>query len=210
MWPPCSTPSCEGSRTTEVAPEGIEVVSDEGVPVQVSRRESSEEGRVRLYEQVRAVPYATDGAHDGESLLVVGRGDCLAKAGYLLAGLRAQGLVARPVRWLYLLPPRPDEVYGLRSREDVHTAVEVWLAGRWVMVDATFDPPLAAAGFTVGQWDGATGTAPACEPAGPLWRPGEGPPPMPRGHGTGPDPGGPAYRTAFNRWLRDVRAAGEA
>ncbi|MCM2390748.1 hypothetical protein [Streptomyces albipurpureus] len=63
--------------------------------------------RVRLFERVRAVPYATDGAHAAAELVTVGRGDCLAKSAYLVDGFRAPGCPARRVRWLYHLPDQP-------------------------------------------------------------------------------------------------------
>ncbi|MEV0623687.1 transglutaminase family protein [Nonomuraea sp. NPDC050404] len=166
--------------------------------------------RIALFLAVRNVPYATDGAHDADTLMTLGRGDCLAKSAYLIEGFRALGYQARRVRWLYHLPDRPAEVRLLPSREDVHSAVEVLIEGRWTLVDATHDPPLAAAGLTVAEWDGITDTIPAYEPRGPLWRPGDGPEPVPN---AGVDENavvdrGNRYQKAFNRWLREVR--GEA
>ncbi|MFJ4342613.1 transglutaminase domain-containing protein [Streptomyces sp. NPDC088915] len=166
------------------------------------------EDRIRLFERVRAIPYATDGAHDAASLLTEGRGDCVAKADYLVTHLPNIGVPARRVRWLYHLPPEPAEVNLLISREDVHTAVEAQVDGRWVLVDATHDPALGAIGLTVAEWDGHTATTPAYEPVGPLWRPGDPiPEPVPNRNSTRPfDPAaGRVYRAAFNRWLRDAR-----
>ncbi|WP_329492611.1 transglutaminase domain-containing protein (plasmid) [Kitasatospora sp. NBC_01246] len=157
--------------------------------------------RLRLFETVRAIPYATDGAHDADSLLAAGRGDCLAKSAYLGREFRRLGYPVRRVRWLYRLPAEPAEVLLLASREDVHTATEVRIGDRWVLVDATYDPPLARAGFTVATWDGHHDTLPAHPPAGPLWRPGDGPEPV----SLHPGPGGPRYREAFNTWLHSVR-----
>lgn len=164
--------------------------------------------RIALFLAVRDVPYATDGAHDAETLMAFGRGDCLAKSAYLIKGLRALGYQARRVRWLYHLPDRPAEVRLLPSREDAHSAAEALIDGRWTLVDATHDPPLAAAGLAVAVWDGVTDTVPAYEPRGPLWRPGDGPEPVPNaGSGATADAeGGGRYQKAFNRWLREVRA----
>ncbi|WP_170223021.1 transglutaminase domain-containing protein [Nonomuraea turkmeniaca] len=163
--------------------------------------------RIALFLAVRNVPYATDGAHDAEALMGVGRGDCLAKAAYLIGGFRALGYQARRVRWLYYLPDQPAEVWTLVSREDVHTASEVLIEGKWRLVDATHDPALAAAGLVVAEWDGLTDTVPAYEPQGPLWRPGDGPEPRPNADvDEADDAGGGAYQEAFNRWLRAVRA----
>lgn len=161
-----------------------------------------------LFHQVRAVPYATDGSHTADDLLAVGRGDCLAKAAYLLREAARLGYEVRRVRWLYHLPPLPAEVALLPSREDVHTAVEILLDGRWVLMDATHDPPLAVAGLTVADWDGATDTVPAYPPIGPLWRPGDGQEPAPNGGAVADEGAGRAYRRAFNRWLAGARTGG--
>ncbi|MEU0857502.1 hypothetical protein ABZ352_18965 [Streptomyces griseofuscus] len=165
--------------------------------------------RISLFRTVRAVPYATDGAHDAASLTTVGRGDCLAKSAYLAREFATLGVPARRVRWLYHLPPHPAEVSLLPSREDVHTAVEIRLGAAWVLVDATHDPALAAAGFTVADWDGLTDTVPAYPPAGPIWREGDATPePVPNACRGAADPGaGRAYQLAFNQWLRAERGA---
>ncbi|TMR22480.1 hypothetical protein ETD86_11585 [Nonomuraea turkmeniaca] len=166
--------------------------------------------RIALFLTVRNVPYATDGAHDAEALMSVGRGDCLAKSAYLISGFRALGYQARRVRWLYHLPDQPAEVWSLISREDVHTAAEVLIECRWRLVDATHDPGLASAGLVVAEWDGRTDTVPAYEPKGPLWRPGDGPEPRPNADVDElDDAGGDGYQKAFNRWLRAVRAQTE-
>ncbi|WP_055530171.1 transglutaminase-like domain-containing protein [Streptomyces graminilatus] len=167
--------------------------------------------RLRLFEAVRAVPYATDGAHDAENLMASGRGDCLAKSAYLTTGFRRLGYPARRVRWLYLLPDQPPEVSLLPSREDVHSAAEVLIDGRWVLVDATHDPALAPAGLTVAAWDGVGNTDPAYPPCGPVWRAGSGPEPVPNaGLPAASELAGRRYQVAFNRWLRDVRTSGTA
>ncbi|UBU16439.1 transglutaminase domain-containing protein [Nonomuraea gerenzanensis] len=164
--------------------------------------------RIALFLAVRDVPYATDGAHDADTLMTLGRGDCLAKSAYLIRGFLALGYLARRVRWLYHLPDRPAEVRLLPSREDVHSAVEVLIEDRWTLVDATHDPPLTAAGLAVAEWDGITDAVPAYEPRGPLWRPRDGPEPVPNAgiDETADVDSGDRYQTAFNRWLRQVRA----
>ncbi|MGP3912993.1 transglutaminase domain-containing protein [Nonomuraea sp. 10N515B] len=163
--------------------------------------------RIALFLAVRNVPYATDGAHDASTLMTFGRGDCLAKSAYLIEGFLALGYQARRVRWLYHLPDQPTEVWLLPSREDVHSAAEVLINGRWTLVDATHDPPLAAAGLAVAEWDGIADTVPAYVPCGPLWRPGDGPEPVPNADTTATDvDSGDRYQKAYNRWLSEVRA----
>lgn len=159
--------------------------------------------RCDLFTTVRAIPYATDGAHDASTLLRAGRGDCLAKADYLHRGLARLGHRVRRVRWLYLLPAEPPEVSLLPSRQDVHTAVEVLISGRWTLVDATHDPALSALGLTVATWDGLTPTVPAYPPVGRVWR-GDGPEPLPAAWPPDQE-AGRRYRAAFNRWLNTAR-----
>ncbi|WP_330173018.1 hypothetical protein OG875_05065 [Streptomyces sp. NBC_01498] len=154
---------------------------------------------------MRNIPYATDGAHTADTLLAVGRGDCLAKSAYLLREFTRLGHQARRVRWLYHLGDQPAEVQLLPSREDVHTACEIRLDGAWVLVDPTHDPELAAAGLTVADWDGLTDTAPAYPPCGEVWRPGGGPEPVPNGGAAPSICAARAYQRAFNQWLEQVR-----
>ena len=97
-----------------------------------------------LFEAIRDLPYATDGAHDDAGPARRGRGDCLA----LL------GCATRRVRWRCHLPDQPPAAALLPSREDIHSAAEVWIGGRWVLIDATHDPPLVRGGLTVADWDG--------------------------------------------------------
>ncbi|NJP98642.1 hypothetical protein HCN51_56070 [Nonomuraea sp. FMUSA5-5] len=161
--------------------------------------------RIALFLSVRYVPYATDGAPDRETLMVFGRGDCLAKSACLISGFRALGYQAGRVRRLDHLPDQPAEVWTLVSREeDDHTAAEVLLEGQWRPVDATHDPGLAAAGLVSARWDGLTDTA--HEPKGPLWRPGDGPEPQPTAGVDEPDDAGGDLQGAFGRWLRAVRS----
>lgn len=155
---------------------------------------------------VRNVPYATDGATSGTELMVVGRGNCVAKAEFLMTAFLSLGVPTRRVRWLYRLPAQPPEVALLPSPFDVHTALEARLGDRWVLVDATHDPALASAGLTVASWDGQNPTSPAYLPTGPLWRSGD----------ASPEPQLPVfpslsvgrrYQTAYNRWLNTIRQA---
>jgi transglutaminase-like putative cysteine protease len=169
--------------------------------------------RIRLFRLVRGIPYATDGAHTEADLLAIGRGDCLAKSAYLIAGFQALGYRAHRVRWLYELPPWPAEVSLLPSRQDVHSAAEVLIDGRWVLVDATIDPPLAGTGLIICDWDGHRDTATAFPPTGPVWRPGAGPEPRADWESGSPplDPAaGLRYQVAFNHLLELARNAGTA
>ncbi len=169
--------------------------------------------RRAVFAAVRDLPYATDAAADAVTLVRVGRGNCAAKAALLARGLRLLGADARLVRWRYRLPAWPPEVGLLPSRDDLHTAVEVAVAGSWIVVDATHDPPLARGGLVVGDWDGWHQTAPAYAPDGPIWR--EGPDDTAIADALaalaaqyhGRDAAlTTAYRDAFDAWLGQLRA----
>lgn len=123
-------------------------------------RRTGTAARRALFVAVRDLPYATDAASDAAALVRLGRGNCLAKADLLARGFRLLGHAARRVRWCYHLPAQPPAVALLPSRDDVHTAVEVRLAGRWVLVDATHDPPRARrlAGERLGRRASDTGS----------------------------------------------------
>jgi hypothetical protein len=167
--------------------------------------------RIDLFERIKKLPYATDAAHTAVGLAIAGRGDCLAKSEALVEGFRELGYPARRVRWLYELPDRPPEVELVGTRLDVHSAAEVRIGDRWVLVDATHDPSLARAGLTVAYWDGWSDTVPAYEPLGDRWI--EGQEDAEAGRVISellslitPE-AARAYRQAFNRWLDDHRSS---
>lgn len=173
--------------------------------------------RRALFYAVRDLPYATNAASGAADLLRLGRGNCLAKADLLARGFHILDHDARRVRWCYRLPPYPPEVAQLPSRDDIHTAVEVLLRGRWVLVDATHDPPLARGGLVVSDWDGEHATAPAYAPRGPIWREGADDAEIAAAvaaltaayrawAASGRPVASPSYGAAFNAWLGRLRA----
>src|SRR5690606_9977854 len=122
---------------------------------------------VTLFEGVRNLPYDTAAAYDAEGLRAQGRGNCVAKAALLAEELGALEVPCRTVSWEYELPLLVDVQQRLGFRTDIHTAVQAHVGGRWVLVDATHDPPLDALGLPVGRWDGRSATEPAYQPIGP-------------------------------------------
>jgi hypothetical protein len=66
----------------------------------------------------------------------------------------------------------PDIRYPSQLREladelplEYHVACKAYLAGRWVLVDATWDSPLKKAGFPINEsWDGVNDTKNAVKP----------------------------------------------
>jgi transglutaminase-like putative cysteine protease len=164
--------------------------------------------RIAVFQAIRDLPYATDQAHTAQDLLEVGSGDCLAKTALLSAAFTYLGYASRTVRWLYELPDQPREVRDLPSRLDLHSAVAVYIQ-RWLLVDATHDPPLGRSGFVVASWDGHTSTLPAYPLRGPIWRVGIDNDEIESATAdlTKLWRGNPVtgYREAFTRWLRRSR-----
>jgi transglutaminase-like putative cysteine protease len=117
---------------------------------------------------VRGLPYDTASAYDAAGLRATGRGNCVAKAALLAEELGAHDVQCRTVSWEYELPRLVGMQERLGFRTDIHTAVQARIDGRWVLVDATHDPPLGALGLTVGRWDGCSETEPAYQPIGPC------------------------------------------
>ncbi|GAA1299715.1 MULTISPECIES: transglutaminase domain-containing protein [Brachybacterium] len=129
---------------------------------------------VEIYESVRNLPYDTAAAHDAASLRDQGRGNCVAKADLLAEELSGVGVECRLISWEYKLPVLVDVQHDVPFDSDVHTAVQVLLSGKWILVDATHDPALAELGLAVGHWDGASATVPAYQAVGSVFPHGRG------------------------------------
>ncbi|MBN9360708.1 MULTISPECIES: transglutaminase domain-containing protein [unclassified Devosia] len=121
--------------------------------------------RVAAFELVRRIPYKLSAwTGDPESLFNNGRGDCRHKEAAERRLLSRMGENAFHVRilfdWADLPIPR-DILDNLTDTRGFHDAVEVMIEGKSVIVDATWDPALAAAGFPfLPAWDGVSATAP--------------------------------------------------
>lgn len=134
------------------------------------------ESRIAVFEHIRDFSYSLAAPHAGpgmavEQLLSLGRGSCGAKH-YLLAEMfRRLGLNVVYATFAFTWND-PDFRYPppLRERaahvpESHHLACRVQTGCRWALVDATWDPPLAKAGFPVNlNWDGFADTKCAVKP----------------------------------------------
>ena len=124
--------------------------------------------RVAAFKIVQNLPYRlTAWTGDPDSLFANGRGDCRHKSAALLRLMRARKFDARPIQlpfdWADL--PIPKAVLApLAETRGFHDTVEVRINGKMTLVDPTWDPVLAKAGFPfLANWDGIEST-PAITP----------------------------------------------
>ena len=125
-----------------------------------------------LFRFVQAIPYRWPGPRDAQHTLSHGWGTCAGK-NYLLAELlRTAGVpVAHLIATGDLRERLPDVPESLRvlarpgQLPDVHSFLTAVGPDGPVLVDASWDPPLAGHGFPVqGAWDGCTDTVLALHP----------------------------------------------
>jgi hypothetical protein len=134
------------------------------------------QSRISLFEHIRNIPYSlsvrmTNPTTAPEQILAEGRGYCGPKH-YLLAEMyRKLGFEVVYATFPFLWND-PDLRYppGLRILAAAvpiayHLACRVRINGRWVLVDATWDPALAKGGFPINEpWDGLSETRCAVKP----------------------------------------------
>ena len=131
---------------------------------------------ISIFQHIRDIPYSlavpmTDPKTAPEQILALGRGYCGPKH-YLLAEMfRKLGIDVVYATFPFVWDDRdlqyPPELRQLAGGLFVahHLACRIRINDRWVLVDATWDPPLRQAGFPVNEhWDGQTDTLCAVKP----------------------------------------------
>ena len=134
------------------------------------------EARISVFKHIRDIPYAIAAALrdpvTGPAGLLEGNcGSCNPK--HNLLG-RLFGKLGIPIKYATYsfswddpaikYPPELRELIK-RMPTGYHLAVKANIEGKWVLVDATWDPPLKKAGFPVNEaWDGVSGTKNAVTP----------------------------------------------
>lgn len=126
----------------------------------VKKSKTLEDVAVRMFYLVRDKVYLAlvHPWKTASETLRIGKGSCLTKATLQVALLRAAGIPARfrimefkgndPEEWEGILPP--FAISRMPERWP-HYFAEVFVEGRWVMADATFDKSLIPA---IEDWDG--------------------------------------------------------
>ena len=141
-----------------------------------TRGKSPREARISVFEHIRDIPYAIvpelrDPKVGAKKILEIRQGGCQPK--HYLLGL-CFGKLGIPVkyatyefRWWNPVIPYPEGLKRLTKELSpaYHLAIKAKIEGRWVLVDATWDPPLAKLGFPVNdRWDGVSDTRNAVRP----------------------------------------------
>jgi hypothetical protein len=131
---------------------------------------------ISIFTHIRDIPYSLmiqmpDLKTSPEQLLVAGKGSCGPKH-YLLAEMYSKLNLSVVYATITFSWNDPDLHYppGLRKQAERlpiahHLACRVQIGCRWILVDATWDRPLAKAGFPVNDhWDGYSETRCAVKP----------------------------------------------
>jgi hypothetical protein len=131
---------------------------------------------VSIFEHIRDIPYSLvvpmpDPKTSPEQLLVEGKGSCGPKH-YLLAEMYRKlnlSVVYATIAFSWNDPDLryPPELRKQAARLPIahHLACRVQVGCRWILVDVTWDSPLAKAGFPVNDhWDGYSKTKCAVKP----------------------------------------------
>jgi hypothetical protein len=137
---------------------------------------NTRESMISIFSHIRDIPYSlvvpmADQKTAPEQILRLGKGSCGPKH-YLLAEMYRKlnlNVIYATIAFLWNdgdihYPPHLREL-AARLPVSHHLACRVQIGCRWVLVDATWDSPLAAAGFPVnGHWDGYSETRCAVKP----------------------------------------------
>ena len=124
------------------------------------------ESMISIFSHIRDIPYSliapmSDPKTSPEQLLMAGKGSCGPKH-YLLAEMFRKLNVSVVYATIAFSWNDPDLHYPPELRKQAaqlpiayHLAGRVQIGCRWILVDATWDPSLAKAGFPVNDhWDG--------------------------------------------------------
>jgi hypothetical protein len=134
-----------------------------------TRNLSPKEGKIRIFEKIRDIPFIITRAGNLESspaeLLIHNQGHCLPK--HLLLGIMYQKLNIQikyaiySFRWCDQDINYPKELRKVVEDlpPDHHLACKACIHDEWILLDATWDPPLKRVGFPVNEgWDGVHDT----------------------------------------------------
>lgn len=134
------------------------------------------EARISIYEHIRDIPYAIipelrDPDTGPAGLIKLNKGSCVPKHFLLVLMLGKIGLSVKYVTYLFnwndpaIKFPEAIKKVAQNMPITAHLACKAYIDNKWVLVDATYDPPLKDVGFTVNEkWDGTSDTKNAVTP----------------------------------------------
>lgn len=134
------------------------------------------EAKIAVFNRVRDIPYAIipelRSPEAGPSgILEKNRGSCQPKHWLLAILFKKLNIPVKyatyPFRWKDCGIKFPPQIGKIIKDPPVsyHLAVKALIEGRWILVDATYDPGLAKAGFPVNEnWDGVSSVKNAVNP----------------------------------------------
>ena len=137
---------------------------------------SGTDARISIFSQIRDIPYAvipeiSNPADGPQELLRRMKGSCAPKhflLGRMFGMLRIPiQYVSYPFSWNVKSVAYPPELRKLAEAVPIgyHLACKARIENEWVVIDATWDRPLAPVGFPVNEsWDGASDTKLAVQP----------------------------------------------
>ncbi|WP_077470756.1 transglutaminase domain-containing protein [Rhizobium sp. P44RR-XXIV] len=173
------------------------------------------ERRVAAYRLVQNVPYKlTAWNGDPDSLFNLGQGDCRHKTAALRALMKALSIKTQHILMVFDwadLPIPATILSNLVETRSFHDTVEIQQDGSNLLVDSTWDPDLAKAGFPVlTNWNGVNATLPITPKTTVTIRDGD----FPKGTDLYVKFGirwperkrTQAFNRAFNAWTDEVRA----
>lgn len=132
-----------------------------------------EQNIVRLFENVRDIPFGSMGSRDPEDVYEKNMGTCsgknlLLRELYDEIGIETKDMLTlhrfNDLVWfpthsypLLQLPAEVEEILNVGPLYDFHNYTRIRVNGKWINVDATFDKPLNKYGFVVNEnWNGKT------------------------------------------------------
>jgi hypothetical protein len=181
--------------------------------------------RIAVFEHIRDIEYAlvpdlVDSRLGPRGILELGKGSCSPR--HFLLGRMFETMDVRVCYVTYTLdwsdqgiamPARLADLAASLPLE-CHLNCDVLIDGRWVMVDATWDPPLERAGFPVNlKWDGCGDTLNAVKPIEKIVHDSAGERDeyareMEAGYSVAGSEAYTRFVKEFNAWLARVRAGG--
>ena len=131
-----------------------------------------EESLISVFTHIRDIPYAIipewrDSDDIIRQMITQNKGWCGPKHQLLSWMFEQLGFRTRyqyiPFRWQDQPFDYPESLTLLFPHlpSSTHLCTEIFLAGKWTLIDATWDPNLKKAGFPINSWDGRSETIPA-------------------------------------------------